>query len=111
MMALRPGHVAGIPAETVVCRCEDVTRADIEAAVAAGAREMNQVKAWTRCGMGPCQGRMCGEVVAELVAAHVGGREAAGSFTGRAPLRPISLGALTGEFSYSDIPIPQSAPL
>lgn len=111
LMALRPGHVAGIPAEAVVCRCEDVTRAEIEAAVATGGREVNQVKAWTRCGMGPCQGRMCGEVAAELVAARVGGREAAGSFTGRAPLRPVGLDALTGQFGYSDIPLPRSAPL
>lgn len=111
LAALRPAHVAGIPPETVVCRCEDVTRAQIEAAVAAGAHEVNQVKAWTRCGMGACQGRMCGEVVAELVAAHVGGREAAGSFTGRAPLRPVGLAALTGSYAYADIPIPASAPL
>jgi hypothetical protein len=52
MMALRPALVASIPAETIVCRCEGVTRAEIEAAVDDGATEMNQVKQFTRCGMG-----------------------------------------------------------
>ena len=111
LMALRPAQVAAIPAETIVCRCEDVTRGEIDAAVDGGAREVNQVKAWTRCGMGPCQGRSCGDVVAELVARRVGGREAAGYFTGRLPLRPVSLEAVTGEYVYADIPVPKAAPL
>ena len=111
MMALRPAQVAAIPEETIVCRCEDVTRREIDAAVDDGAREVNQVKAWTRCGMGPCQGRSCGDVVAELVARRVGGREAAGYFTGRLPLRPVSLEAVTGEYVYADIPVPKAAPL
>ena len=111
LMALRPAQVAAIPAETIVCRCEDVTRGEIDAAVDGGAREVNQVKAWTRCGMGPCQGRSCGDVVAELVARRVGGREAAGYFTGRLPLRPVSLEAVTGAYVYADIPVPKAAPL
>lgn len=111
LMALRPGQVASIPPDTVVCRCEDVTRAEIDEAVGSGAREVNQLKAWTRCGMGPCQGRMCGESAASLVSAWVGDRERAGYFTGRAPLRPVSLDALTGDYDYADIPIPKAAPL
>jgi NADPH-dependent 2,4-dienoyl-CoA reductase/sulfur reductase-like enzyme len=111
LMALRAGAVAGIAADTVVCRCEDVTRAQIDAAVREGARDVNQLKAWTRCGMGPCQGRTCGDVAGALVAAQVGGREAAGFFTGRAPLRPVSLAEVAGEYTYADIPIPKAAPL
>ena len=111
LMALRDGAVAGISPDTVVCRCEDVTRAEIDAAARDGARDMNQLKAWTRCGMGPCQGRSCGDVAAALLAVHVGGREAAGCFTGRAPLRPVSLAEVAGEYTYADIPIPKAAPL
>jgi NADPH-dependent 2,4-dienoyl-CoA reductase/sulfur reductase-like enzyme len=111
LMALRAGAVAGIAADTVVCRCEDVTRAEIDAAAREGARDMNQLKAWTRCGMGPCQGRTCGDIVGALLAAHVGSREAAGYFTGRAPLRPVSLAEVAGDYTYADIPIPQAAPL
>jgi len=111
LMALRDGAVAGIAPDTVVCRCEDVTRAEIDAAARDGARDMNQLKAWTRCGMGPCQGRSCGDVAGALLALHVGSREAAGCFTGRAPLRPVSLAEVAGEYSYADIPIPKAAPL
>jgi NADPH-dependent 2,4-dienoyl-CoA reductase/sulfur reductase-like enzyme len=111
MMALRPALIASIPPETVICRCEGVTRGEIEAALRDGAEEMNQLKQFTRCGMGPCQGRVCGEAAAELVALHVGGRERAGFATGRLPLRPVPMEALLGEFDYADIPVPAPAPI
>lgn len=111
LMAMPIQQAETISSETIVCRCEDVSRQEIDAAVAGGARDMNQVKAWTRCGMGPCQGRTCGDVAASLVALQVGSREAAGYFTGRAPLRPVSLEQLTGDYEYSDIPLPKAAPL
>ena len=107
----RPGLVAEMAEDVVVCRCEEVTRGQIEQALDAGACEVNQLKHFTRCGMGPCQGRMCAETAAELVAARVGSREAAGLWTMRPPLRPIGLGDLLGDFSYSDIPVPEPAPL
>lgn len=111
IMALRPALASEIPQETVVCRCEDVTRAEIETAIAHGARDLNQLKAWTRCGMGPCQGRSCGDVVATLLAAHVGSREAAGVWTARAPLRPLDTELVTGAYGYADIAFPKAAPL
>lgn len=111
MMALRPELVRAIPPDTVVCRCEGVTRAEIDAACADGATDMNQMKQFTRCGMGPCQGRLCGETAAELVALHVGGRESAGFATGRLPLRPVAMDTLLGDFDYADIPVPHAAPI
>ena len=112
MMALQPSHAAAVGADTVVCRCEDVTRAEIDAAARDGAHDVNQLKQFTRCGMGPCQGRMCGDVTAELLAlARNTPRETVGYWTGRPPLRPFPLEDLVGRFSYSDIPIPKPAPL
>lgn len=111
LMAMPPQQVESVSAETIVCRCEDVTRREIEEAIDEGAREVNQLKAWTRCGMGPCQGRTCGDIVASILALKVGSREAAGYFTGRGPLRPVSLEQITGDYEYSDIPIPKAAPL
>ena len=112
LMALRPKQIAAIAPDTVVCRCEDITRAQIDDAVDAGARDVNQMKHFTRCGMGPCQGRMCGDVAAELVAQRRDvSREAVGYWTGRVPLRPVRLDSLLGDFAYSDIPIPRPAPL
>jgi NADPH-dependent 2,4-dienoyl-CoA reductase/sulfur reductase-like enzyme len=111
-MALKPAQVAAIDPATVVCRCEDVTRAEIDAAVDAGAGDINQMKHFTRCGMGPCQGRMCGDVAAELVAQRRGvTREAVGFWTQRVPLRPVSFDTMIGTFDYADIPIPPPAPL
>jgi D-hydroxyproline dehydrogenase subunit alpha len=41
--------------DTVVCRCEDVRLRDLDSRWSA-----RQAKLYTRAGMGPCQGRMCG---------------------------------------------------
>lgn len=111
LMALRPDHVLEIDPDTIVCRCEDVTRREIDAAVENGAVDLNQLKSWTRCGMGPCQGRTCGEMAATLLARHFDGRDAVGCWSPRPPLLAIGLDELTGEFTYEDIPIPEAAPL
>ena len=111
LMAARPAGLEAVPAETVVCRCEDVTRAEIETALGQGAADINQLKHFTRCGMGPCQGRMCGEAVAELLALRLGGRAAVGLWTARTPIRPMPLDLVLGDFDYADIPIPPPAPI
>lgn len=107
----RHGLVRSIDPDTIVCRCEDVTRREIEHALDQGAVDVNQLKSWTRCGMGPCQGRVCGETVAALIADRSGNRGTAGMFSARVPLRPLDLATLTGDFDYEDIPIPKAAPL
>jgi hypothetical protein len=45
-------------AETIVCRCEDVTFERLQASDSWRAAKLH-----TRCGMGPCQGRVCGAAV------------------------------------------------
>lgn len=96
---------------TVVCRCEDVTTGDILAAVRDGAREMNQLKHFTRLGMGPCQGRMCGMNAATLLHKHAQVPPGDLRLTPRAPIRPIEMEELIGSFDYADIPVPKPAPL
>jgi NADPH-dependent 2,4-dienoyl-CoA reductase/sulfur reductase-like enzyme len=94
LFAPRPGWLNWTTPDTVVCRCEEVTRQRIEAAVAEyAARDVKSIKAVTRCGMGLCQGRICGPTVAAL-AAHHSGRDAAsvGSFSGRPIVSPVMLG-------------------
>lgn len=110
LMTPRPGLIELATGDTVVCRCEDVTRSMIENALSAGAVDVNQLKSWTRCGMGPCQGRMCSEAAARLVANRVGGRERAGLWTARAPLRPVEMDRMIGDFLYHDIPRQAPAP-
>lgn len=78
--------------DVIVCRCESVTAGRIREAVALGCTGPNQMKAFTRCGMGPCQGRMCGLSAAEIVARARGvDVEAIGTFNVRPPLKPLSL--------------------
>jgi thioredoxin reductase len=103
LMAVRPGLAEAAAPDTIVCRCEDVTRAEVEDAIQSGAYDVNQIKSWTRAGMGPCQGRMCGEIVGALAGARMGGREKAGLLTGRLPLRPVPMPAIIGEYRYEDI--------
>lgn len=80
---------------TLVCRCEEVTAGQIIKAVELGAHDLSQLKAFTRCGMGPCQGRMCTLTVAEIAAKTQGkSPKEVGSFRGRPPLKPITLGQL-----------------
>lgn len=84
------------PADSVVvCRCEEVSAGAVRAAVRQGCQGPNQAKAFLRVGMGPCQGRLCGPVVSEIIARERGiGVAAAGYFRIRPPLKPIGLGEL-----------------
>lgn len=90
----RPRPEVFAPAgETVVCRCEEVTAGQILSAADKGGP--NQLKAFTRAGMGPCQGRQCGYTVSHLLARSLNSSAAeVGFFHVRPPLKPITLGEL-----------------
>ncbi len=115
MTALTAPDVRGlslIGEDTVVCRCEGVTRRDIVSAVQRGAQSVNAIKSATRCGMGPCGARMCGDVTAALLSAEMNKPLAEiAPMTPRPPLKPVNLEPMMAEFSYSDIPMPEPAPL
>jgi thioredoxin reductase/bacterioferritin-associated ferredoxin len=82
---------------TIVCRCEEVTAGQIRATVALGCDGPNQMKAFLRCGMGPCQGRLCGLTVTELIAdARAMSPEDVGYYRIRSPVKPIALAELAG---------------
>ena len=81
--------------DTIVCRCEEVTVADLKAVAALGVTGPNQGKAFTRCGMGPCMGRECAATVSQLIAGYHGLRiEDVGCYRIRPPVRPITVGQL-----------------
>ncbi len=84
--------------DTMLCRCEEVTQANARRALSLGADSVNEIKAITRCGMGPCQGRVCGYLLAHFLARETGRSVAeVGLPTSRPPLQPIPIGALAGE--------------
>ncbi|MCB1812686.1 MAG: FAD-dependent oxidoreductase [Candidatus Competibacteraceae bacterium] len=93
----RPLPQFRIPADdaTLVCRCEEVSAGEIRRTVELGCLGPNQTKSFCRAGMGPCQGRMCGLTVAEIIAQQRGVPVAeVGYYRLRAPLKPITLGQL-----------------
>ncbi len=94
----RPGKQFRIPSgDTIVCRCEEVTAQQITEAVRIGCTGPNQLKAFLRCGMGPCQGRLCGLTVTELIANARGVTPAeVGHYRLRPPVKPITLSELAG---------------
>ncbi|HEY4998983.1 MAG TPA: (2Fe-2S)-binding protein, partial [Usitatibacter sp.] len=81
--------------DTIVCRCEEVSAREILEAAALGCAGPNQMKAFVRCGMGPCQGRFCGLTVTELIAQARGvSPQEVGYFRIRPPVKPITVGEL-----------------
>jgi thioredoxin reductase/bacterioferritin-associated ferredoxin len=103
----RPLQQFRIPAgETIVCRCEEVTARDILDSIAIGAIDPNQLKAYCRTGMGPCQGRLCGLTVTELMAQARGkSPQDIGYYRLRAPVKPITLAELATVSSATETDI------
>ncbi|MFT3786929.1 MAG: FAD/NAD(P)-binding oxidoreductase [Tepidisphaeraceae bacterium] len=79
--ALRPELLKLAKPDTIICRCEDVPMSAVARSI-----DSRDAKLQTRCGMGPCQGRMCGpalERVFGMKAGHV-----------RPPVQPVRVSTL-----------------
>lgn len=90
-----PAHTA--PAvqtpDTLLCRCEGVRFGDVDALLAAGTQDPGSIKRATRLGMGRCQGRYCGP----LLAARLAGDGPVGEgdlFAPRPPFKPLTIAEL-----------------
>ncbi|SAK80629.1 NAD(P)/FAD-dependent oxidoreductase [Caballeronia ptereochthonis] len=100
------------PADDVtVCRCEEISAGEIRRIASLGCQGPNQMKAFSRCGMGPCQGRWCGTTVSELIA-QVQNRTVGevGYYRIRAPIKPVTVEeiaesiALDNDFTRGEFP-------
>jgi len=81
--------------ETVVCRCEEIRLREIIKACDLGCPGPNQLKTFTRAGMGPCQGRLCGLTITEIMAKQNNTTPAAiGYYKIRPPVKPVTLAQL-----------------
>ena len=87
----------------ILCRCEDVTRDDIRAAIREGCRTIDEIKRVTRAGMGPCQGRTCRLLIAQELSSyyHIPMEEVLMP-TFRPPTKPITMGALADAYKEGD---------
>lgn len=92
----RPPEWINTPADdTIVCRCEEVTAGRVREMVRLGCQGPNQTKFFSRCGMGPCQGRMCGAAVSQILAAELGKPVSeVGAYRIRAPLKPVPIASI-----------------
>jgi NADPH-dependent 2,4-dienoyl-CoA reductase/sulfur reductase-like enzyme len=87
-----PAHLhADARDDLIVCRCEGVTLGDLRQAVGVrGARELNRMKAFSRLGMGRCQGRVCASAGAEYLAALMAAElPSVGRLRAQPPVKPI----------------------
>ncbi|ALT75862.1 FAD-dependent oxidoreductase [Paucibacter sp. KCTC 42545] len=84
IFALRPELLQLAEAKTIICRCEDVSLGELKAQ-----RSWREAKLQTRCGMGACQGRICGPICQDLLGWPAG----AGERAVRAPLQPTPISA------------------
>ena len=83
--------------KVILCRCEDVTLADVQHAVRLGYTDVEEVKRYTGFGTGPCQGKECLRgIVAAIAAAAKRDPSTLTPFTSRPPLVPTELAVLAG---------------
>jgi thioredoxin reductase/bacterioferritin-associated ferredoxin len=112
LSAPRAGLASWTDNNTIVCRCESITKRGVLGEVDKGAASANAVKSGLRAGMGPCGGKYCQTAVAAVIAQHTGKTAAdIAPPTARPPLRPVPLSSAAGSFDYDDLPIPKPAPL
>lgn len=85
---------------TLLCRCEDLTRETILKCIEDGYCTIDEIKRVTRAGMGPCQGRTCRMLIAQELSNYYGiPLEEVLMTTFRPPVKPISMGALADAYA------------
>src|SRR6266851_9752720 len=57
--------------ETIVCRCEEITRGEVLDVLAMSGGHPDEVKRLSRAGMGLCQGRGCRPLIAGLIGSRL----------------------------------------
>ncbi len=78
-----------------ICRCEDVTVAEVDHAIGIGLESVEEIKRYTGLGTGPCQGKECTVALVHLLLDR--GRITASAvqpFTARPPAEPVTLAEL-----------------
>lgn len=85
--------------DTIVCRCEVISAGELRRTVReTGAQEVNRAKAFSRVGMGRCQGRYCGHAAAEIIAAEAEiPVEDVGRIRTQAPIKPLTIAVEDGD--------------
>lgn len=81
--------------DIVICRCEEITKKEIVAAIEAGADTIAAIRRMTRAGMGLCQGRTCRTLIMRIIAETTQKKvDAILPATFRGPVRPMKIESL-----------------
>ena len=84
--------------ETQVCRCEEVAWRQVTEVIDAGITDVRAIKGQTRCGMGWCQGRVCGPALQSAAAVRAGlPVDAVGDLATRPFATPVTIAELAGD--------------
>ncbi len=78
--------------DMIICRCEEITKGEIKAAIRNGMQTVNGIKRVTRAGMGLCQGQTCQRLVTQIIAEEL--RQSVADIeptTARGPVRPLNM--------------------
>ena len=90
---------APLPDEAVICRCERITAGEIRTAVRSGVRDINQMKALNRAGMGACGSKTCRPMIWRIFQEEGVDLGAVTDRVDRPLFVEVALGALAGERS------------
>ncbi len=78
--------------ETILCRCEGITLGDVRRLIREGYTTVDEIKRISRAGMGPCQARTCGPLIAGEIARLTGRPiESVEPSAHRPPVKPLPL--------------------
>ncbi|RKX79938.1 MAG: (2Fe-2S)-binding protein [Spirochaetes bacterium] len=76
----------------LICRCEEITLEEIIQAIDNGCTSLNEIKRYTRAGMGLCQSRVCSRLIARIIAEKTGKPlDEIVPVTARPPSRPVRI--------------------
>jgi NADPH-dependent 2,4-dienoyl-CoA reductase/sulfur reductase-like enzyme/Fe-S-cluster-containing hydrogenase component 2/bacterioferritin-associated ferredoxin len=90
-----PAELAKAEDETIICRCERVSLGEIRRQIRAGVRDLNQLKAVTRTGMGACGSKTCSVMLMNIFRSEGVDPKTVTAFT----RRPLFVEAPLGVFS------------
>jgi NADPH-dependent 2,4-dienoyl-CoA reductase/sulfur reductase-like enzyme/Pyruvate/2-oxoacid:ferredoxin oxidoreductase delta subunit len=82
--------------DAIVCRCERVTAGALRALVRQGCRDLNEIKALTRAGMGACGGKTCMPLIEQICRAQGVPRESVTDHVDRPLFVEVPLGVFAG---------------
>ena len=84
--------------KAIVCRCEDITEEDVINAIKQGYTDIEELRKKLRIGMGPCQGRVCIQIVRKILKNYT--KKDISKIPlpkSRPPIIPVTLGTLSSD--------------